>query len=81
MTRGGVVPGRQLSELRLGTSSDLRDGSDPDWRWLQEDFDDSDAIERLRLDVFDVVYDRRHVPFGHTDDAVVMSLGTRRSSR
>src|SRR4029077_8989026 len=55
-------PGRQLSELRLGTGSDLRNGSIQTGVRLQEDFDDSDDIKHIRCHVFDFIYKHRYIP-------------------
>ena len=70
MTRGGVVPGGSCRRMRLGDGRDLRDrGLDLRVR-LEEDLDDADAGEGLRLDVLDVVDRRRQGPLVAPDDPV-----------
>ena len=49
--RGGVVPGRQLSQLRLRDGRDLRDGFFDVCVGLEEYLHHGDAIKRLRLAV------------------------------
>ena len=70
MISGGVVPGRQLAQLGLRDGGDLRDGvGDVDLR-LEVDFDDGDAVQRLRFDVLDIVDGRGQRALAQVDDAV-----------
>ena len=70
MTSGGVVPGGIWRRTRLRDRRDLRDGGVDVRRRLEEDLDDGDAGERLRLDVLDVVDGGRQRALVAGDDAV-----------
>ena len=75
---GGVVlnderrqrTGRQTAQLHLADGRDLGYGAgDVDLR-MKKYFDESDAVERLRLDVLDVVDRSGHAPLAVGHDAV-----------
>ncbi len=55
MMKGGVVPGGRLRNCDLADRRDLGHGAADVHVRLEEDLDDADAVERLRLDVLDVV--------------------------
>ncbi len=55
-TRGGVVPGGKLPQNRLGNGGGLRQRHLHVRSRLEVDFDDRNAVKRLRFDVLDVVY-------------------------
>ena len=70
MMKGGVVPGGSERSCTWLMRVDLGNcGTDVDVR-LKEDLDDRDAVERLRLDVLNVVDGGGHAAFAVAGDAV-----------
>ena len=67
---GGVGSRRQLAQLSLRDGGDLRDSVADVDVGLEEDLDDADAVQRLRLDVLDVVDGGGQRPLALVDDAV-----------
>ena len=55
MTSGGVVPGGMCRRMVCDNRGGLRQRRLNVRAGLKEDFDDRDAVQRLRLDVLDVV--------------------------
>jgi hypothetical protein len=63
-----------LPELRLGDRGDLRNGFLDIGVRMKENFDDSDATERLRLAVLDVIHCCGKHSLGLRDDAIAHFL-------
>ena len=74
MTSGGVVPGGSCRSCVCETAVTWATALAMSAR-LEEDFDHRDAVERLRLDVLDVVDRRGQRALGDADDAVGHLLG------
>src|SRR5882724_460233 len=69
MTSGGVVPnGITLSCLRL--AGNLGNGSTDIRTRMEKDFDHTDAVQRLRLYVLNIVHDGRQVTLLKNDDSI-----------
>ena len=61
---------RQAAQLHLADGGHLGHGAADVHVRLEEDLDDADAVERLRLDVLDVVHRGGHAALAVEDDAV-----------
>jgi hypothetical protein len=72
---GRQCAGRQHAEDGGGVRGGFGDGAIDVGAWMEEDLDDRDAVERLRLDVLDVVDVRRQCAFIDGGDAVRHVLG------
>ena len=66
---------RQAAQLDLADGGDLGDSAADVHMRLKEDFDDGDAVERLRLDVLNVIDGSSHAPLAVEDDAGGHFLG------
>ena len=75
MMKGGVEPGGRERNCtwQMAVTCDTAT-ADVDMR-LEEDFDEPDAVERLRLDVLDVVDRGGHAALAVGDDAVGHLIG------
>jgi hypothetical protein len=77
MMNGGVVPGGRAAQLHLADGGDLRYGAADIYVRLEKDLDDRDAVQRLRLDVLNVVDRGGHAALAVEYDAVDISCAER----
>jgi hypothetical protein len=66
--------GRKLAELCLCNGGDLRDGGGNIGAWLKKDLDDRNTIQRLRLNVLNVIDGCGHGPLKRSCDSITHLL-------